>query len=135
MTRSCLTVRNLCLLLLLQFVGGPLIIMGVAVLGKITVKHSIEHGFKAGIARAIQCEEWQATCEKLAEAATENSHSTKSGTMPKTKDLKSKFTPIAWTEPAALRQTEMKKEPPWRELRSLVSSWPQAPPNPPPRLA
>ena len=104
--------RNLCLLLLLQLVGGPLMIMGVAVLGKITVKHSIEHGVKAGIAKAILSEEWRVTCEKLADAATENSRPTQSGTVPKTKDLKSKFTPITWTEPTGLKQTEMKNEPP-----------------------
>jgi hypothetical protein len=130
-----LSLRHLCLLLLLQLAVGPLMLVGVVVLSKLAVTRTIEHGLVNGIIKAVQSDEWQSTCEQLASAIADGSNSSSPGKTPKPKEGKTKFTPIAWEYASALPEAVIKKQPPWFEMESWASAQPQAPPGPPPRVA
>ena len=133
MNRLSGRVRVLCLLALLQVVGGPLVLVGVATLGKVMVKETAQHGVVAGISRAVESEEWLRTCDVIVDAVTDHADTKAPNGKSKEKDLKSKMMSIAWAGTPVVAGRLMQQEPPGGDPVPLISAWPNGPPVPPPR--
>jgi len=135
MNRFSRRARILCLLALLQVVGGPLVLVGVATLGKVLVKQTAEHGVATGVSRAMESEDWRGACELIADAVAGQPDQKAPDGKPTSKDLKSKMVSIAWAGTLALPVRPAEVEPPGRDPVPLISAWPNGPPVPPPRRA
>lgn len=135
MNRFSRRARLLCLLALLQVVGGPLVLVGVATLGKVLVKESLQNGVVPGVSRALESDEWRGACECIADAVADYPDEKVPGGNPKSKDLKSKVMSIGWAGALALPERPAEVEAPGRDPAPLISAWPNGPPVPPPRWA
>lgn len=127
--------RYLYLLALAQLVGGPLVLLQVTLLCKLTLREAPRAGFMTAAATAWHSDDFQAA---LAGADLQHHEgkklpSGKDG--PDAKPDKMKQSLLPWTGgrsgifAAASRSESPDCERPWNP------AWPQAPPGPPPRLA
>ncbi len=135
MNRFSRRVRLLCLLALLQVAGGPLVLVGVAALGKVMVKETLQHGVVPGVSRALESGEWHDACDLIANAVADHPDTGVPNGTPKAKDLKPNLISIVWTGTLALPDRPAEAEPPGRDPARLISAWPDGPPVPPPRPA
>lgn len=133
MNRLPRRVRQLCLLALLQVAGGPLVLVGVAALGKVMVKETVQHGIAPGVARALESEEWRGGCELIADAVAGKPDQRAPDGKPTFKDLKPKMVSIAWYGTPGQPECPAEVEPPGRDPARLISAWPDGPAVPPPR--
>lgn len=130
--------RHLYLLALFQLVGGPLVILPLVMVCKVTLTQTAQHGVVEGLRQAPLTKEWQRASVVLlhGEAALPDSHEKNGvpGTPEKFKEGKVKLDLAVWMT-AAIPQPESAAigRPCWRWLPS-ASTWAHAPPGPPPRV-
>ena len=123
--------RTLYLLALFQLVAGPAVLMGVLVLGKLTVKEAPKHGVAEAFAKAWQSHEFQA----LLQSNDVPAHPDSKIPLPKPEPTKAKLHVISWSTAPALIPTRTNSSASYAWLDAWTPTWPQAPPGPPPRVA
>jgi hypothetical protein len=136
---SCLRskFRHLYLLALFQLVGGPLVLVPMLLISKAAVRETAQHGVVKGFHQAMVSQEWEEVREMLQDGEVSGtSSSTKApGKQEKSKDGNAKLNFMVWTSPAHMKLEGVPvKQPAW-EWQPMASSWANAPPSPPPRVA
>ena len=126
--------RTLLLLALFQLAGGPLVLMGVAMLGKATVKEVAREGWVKGVAHVVSGDGWHSDGDELNAALDDTAPSTKSPRKPaKAKDGKQISPSLAWSSDNVPTPALLHSVFPQQDETRFLSAWPNGPPVPPPR--
>ncbi|RBP44317.1 hypothetical protein DES53_104136 [Roseimicrobium gellanilyticum] len=130
--------RHLYLLALFQLVGGPLVLVPMLMMSKAVVRETAQHGVVKGFHEAMVSLEWEEAREMVRNGVVPewSSSSTKApGKKEKAKDGKPKLDFVTWTTPALMElEGILVRRAAW-EWQPMASSWANAPPSPPPRVA
>jgi hypothetical protein len=135
MSRTLHNVRPLYLLALFQLVGGPVVLLLVILLGKLSVPHVAEHGLTAGITETLQSKEWQAVTHELLQDGTALPASDKDKIPTNPKETKAKLFVTDMDGPVTAPVCATIGIMPWSRSDVFACVRSQAPPGPPPRLA
>lgn len=126
--------RTLYLLALFQLVAGPAVLVGVMVLGKLTVQEAPRHGVAVALAKAWKSAEFQTL---LLSAQADLSPASSKAPAPDSQS-KPEMAKVHWAAWAGERPQVFESEMSGALLSRLsvwTPAWPQAPPGPPPRVA
>lgn len=126
--------KLLYLLALFQLVAGPLVLLQVTVLCKVTAREAPRQGMAAAFEKAWQSREFHATLQLAEQTGKNDSKSPLPASDPLGKLLKAKSPIIAWETVRFVMNANGQLVPCSDWARRWTPIWPQAPPGPPPRI-
>lgn len=127
--------RSLYLLALFQLVAGPLVLVQVSALGKLTIREASTHGIARAVGIAWKSSEFQANFADAAIPDQVKSKQNAPTSDPKATLAKGKMPWIDWSADRLAIMTISIPVPRQDATRWWTPAWPQAPPGPPPREA